>query len=551
MTYTEIRDALRFVIDGDVSDEKEILETHSKDASLFSVTPKLVVFPKHTEDVKKVVKFICDNKKNVSDLSLTGRSAGTCMSGGPLNNSIIISFTRYMNVVGDANEEKKFITTQPGAFYRHFKKKTAEKGMFYPTFPASESICAMGGILGNNGGGEKSLKYGQAKDYVIEQNAIFSDGNMYHLSPLTKDELEEKIKQENFEGEVYKKLYTLIDKNYEVIQKARPKVSKNAAGYNLWDVWDKKTFDINKLIVGSQGTLCLTTEFTMKLLPIPKYARAVTLFLKDTKSLGDIVNDALSFSPESVEAYDKKTMQLALKFWYGFLMQRGLFGAIKLGISFIPELFYILRHGMPHLVLLVEFTGEDKKELEKRAHELGKKLSIRDLSFRYAFSKMSQEKFWSVRHDSFKLLRKHFKGLKTAPFIDDVIVPPETLPEFLPRIEKILDEYDFFYNIHGHAGNGNFHLIPLIHQEELISSNIIEEIAEKVYDIALEYGGSITAEHNDGIIRTPFLPKMYGNEVCALFQEVKNIFDPQNIFNPSKKVGGTKKNIREKLSKSV
>ena len=159
------------------------------------------------------------------------------------------------------------------------------------------------------------------------------------------------------------------------------------------------------------------------------------------------------------------------------------------------------------------------------------------------------EKYWEIRHESFNLLRKHVKGKRTAPFIDDVIVRPEFLPEFLPGLEKILSKYpELEHTIAGHPGEGNFHIIPLVGLgDERLNKDIIKA-SDEVYDLTLKYGGSITAEHNDGIIRTPYLEKMYGAKIYGIFGEIKKIFDPLNIFNPGKKIGGTKEDIKKYLA---
>ena len=169
---------------------------------------------------------------------------------------------------------------------------------------------------------------------------------------------------------------------------------------------------------------------------------------------------------------------------------------------------------------------------------------------RRAKNDFDSEKYWTIRRQSFNLLRKHVRGRRTAPFVDDVIVPPQYLPEFLPKMRKILDDYGLLYTIAGHAGDGNFHIIPLMDMRDTKNMKAIGEVSDKVYDLVLSYHGSTTAEHNDGIIRTPYLLKMFGPEIIALFAKTKNTFDPQNIFNPGKKVGGTKQYMMEHISAS-
>ena len=209
--------------------------------------------------------------------------------------------------------------------------------------------------------------------------------------------------------------------------------------------------------------------------------------------------------------------------------------------KFIPDVWAILTNGIPKMVMLVEFTGDEEGELMDKIKKCQKEVSDKfGTKTRITKSENDARKYWIIRRESFNLLRKHVKGKKTAPFIDDVIVRPEHLPEFLPKLNEILDQYKNYmvYTIAGHPGDGNFHIIPLMDLSDEKSKKIIPELAEKVYGLVLEFHGSITAEHNDGLIRTPYLEKMYGADIYKLFEKTKNIFDPKNIFNPGKKVGG-------------
>lgn len=537
-------------IQGEVAFDQKTLKEHAHDASMFEIMPELVVYPKNSADIQELVKLVSLHKPQFENLSITPRSAGTCMAGGPLTSSISLDVTKHLNDMGQVDTENKTLIAQPGVYYRDFEEKTLQHNLIYPAYPASKSIAAMGGIVGNNGAGEKTLRYGKAEDYVSRLNVVLSDGNEYEFKPLSADELGQKKKLQNFEGEVYGKMFDLLDTNYDAIKAAKPHVSKNSAGYYLWNVWDREAgvFDLTKLFTGSQGTLGVITEIEMKLVEKPRAEKLVAVFLDSTEELGDIVQTIRSHNAESIEAYDDKTIRLALRFWKGFIKKRGFFGAVKLGLQFLPELFMMLT-GLPKLVLLVNFTGDEDRELWKRSMDLVHDLEkFPHVKTRITKSASDAEKFWTIRHDSFALLREHFQDKKTAPFIDDVIVPPEVLPEFLPKIQEILDRENLSYNIHGHAGNGNFHLVPLLDFSQKLTSDLIIRVAKEVYELVLSYGGSITAEHNDGIIRTPFLPMMYGQDMVDLFQQTKDIFDPRNIFNPGKKVGGTIDDISKYLT---
>src|SRR3989344_6014319 len=201
---------------GDVLDDPATLALYSRDASLFYITPKVVVFPKDPADIEGLVSFVNQNKSANSDLSLTARSAGTDMSGGPLNESIIVEFNKYFNHIREVGEG--YAVTEPGVFYRDFEAETLKKGLILPSFPASRGICALGGMLANNSGGEKSLNYGKTKDYIQSLKVVLSDGKEHTFQKISKDELQEKIAQPGFEGEIYKRVYEILDGNFDKIQ---------------------------------------------------------------------------------------------------------------------------------------------------------------------------------------------------------------------------------------------------------------------------------------------------------------------------------------------
>jgi len=538
-----LSEEIKNLIEGEVSATEADLRLFSRDASIFEVFPKLVVKPRNVDDIRKLVSFVSEKKSSRTDISLTARAAGSDMTGGPLNESLIIDFMAHFNRIIEVNKDSfgdsgtGYAIVEPGVFYRDFEKETLKKGLFFPSYPASKNLCALGGMVANNAGGEKSLSYGKTEKYVRELNVVLSDGNEYVFYPLSPEELENKKSKQDFEGHVYREIYKLIENNFEAIQSAKPKVSKNSAGYSLWNIWDRKKFDLTKLFVGSQGTLGLITKIKLGLVETKKYSKLFVMFLKNTESLGDLVNDVVKFGPESFESYDDQTLKLAVKF-FPDLIKKMKGSAFSLFLKFIPEAFMVLLGGMPKIILIAEFTGNDEKEIDQKIKKIQSQIRMKfKIKTRIAGTETETQKYWTIRRESFNLLRKHVGNKHTAPFIDDVIVQVEKLPVFLPELNKLVGQYDeLTYTIAGHAGDANFHIIPLMDFSKERNRKIIPELSEKVYDLVLSCNGSITAEHNDGLIRTPYLKKMYGSAIYELFKKTKQIFDPQNIFNPGKKI---------------
>ncbi len=534
------RETLSRSFRGDIKDDAATLDIYSRDASLFEVKPSLVVFPKDVADLEMLVRAASAARGAGEKISLTGRSAGTDMTGGPLGESVVVSFTKYFNRILSVGEG--IATAQPGVYYRDFEKETLKKGYLLPSYPASRELAALGGMVSNNAGGEKSLAYGKTDRYVKQLKVVLVDGKEHIFEKITLEEARQKAAAETGEGDttIYRSMLKLLEKNKAMLEGARPRVSKNSAGYALWDVIDEKagTFDLTKLFVGSQGTLGLVTEITFTLVHPRAHSRMLVIFLKDLSLLGELVGDVLAFKPESFESYDDHTFEIAIRY-FADIAKRLKGNIFSLGLRFLPEFWSVLFGGVPKLVLLAEFTADSDEEAEAQALAALGGIKRFNVSARVTHSAQEGEKYRVIRRESFNLLRHHVHGKRTAPFIDDIIVSPKDLPAFLPRLYGILDQYDITYTIAGHVGDGNFHIIPLMDMGKPEVVRIIQELSEKVYNLVLSYHGSITGEHNDGIIRTPYLPKMYGDTVYHLFEEVKRIFDPRGIFNPGKKVGGT------------
>jgi FAD/FMN-containing dehydrogenase len=524
---------------GETDNSPATLDLYSHDASMFELRPKLVVSPKDAKDVEKLVKLVAGKKKDHPGLSLTARSAGTDMSGGAINQSVIVDFLTHFKKIEKVTSVSA--QAQPGVFYRDFEPQTLKHKALMPTYPASRDLASIGGMVNNNSGGEKSLEFGKTEDFVTELKFVFADGIERTVKPLKKADLDKKMKQKDFEGEVYRKLFILVDGNYDKIKAAKPHVTKNSTGYNLWDVWDRETgiFDLTKLIVGAQGTLGFVTDIHFRLVPARPHSGLLVLFMKNIDDLGEVIPKVLESKPATFESFDDQTLWLSIRFMPSFLKLLGWKRFIHLLITLIPDGVQLLR-GIPKLILMVEFNGATEQEVRQKVHALHSELKKHRAryeinGFEEDPSEGKSEKFWIMRRYSFQLLRSKVKDKHTAPFIDDFVVPPPYLSEFLPKLRKIIKRYKLFATIAGHMGDGNFHVIPLMKLEDPKDRAKLLPAMKAVNNLVLHYHGSLSGEHNDGLVRGPWLKMMYGPEMLKIFQEAKHIMDPQAIFNPHKK----------------
>ncbi|HUY85128.1 MAG TPA: FAD-binding oxidoreductase [Candidatus Dormibacteraeota bacterium] len=524
---------------GELDDSPATLDLYSHDASMFELRPTLVVKPRDAADVEKLVKLVADKKPDKPSLSLTARSAGTCMSGGAINDSIIVDFRAHFTKIEKITANSA--QAQPGVLYRDLEPQTLKHGALMPTYPASRDLASIGGMVNNNSGGEKSLEFGKTEDFVTELNVVFADGMERVVKPLKKAELDKKMKQKDFEGQVYRELFELVDKHYDQIKAAKPHVTKNSTGYNLWDVWgrQKQIFDLTKLIVGAQGTLGFVTDIHFRLVPARPHSGLLVLFMKDIDDLGEVIPKVLESKPATFEAFDDQTLWLSIRFMPSFLKLLGWKRFIHLLITLIPDGLQLLR-GIPKLILMIEFNGNTEEEVRHQIHNLHGELKKHRA--RYEINGFEEdptegksEKFWLMRRYSFQLLRSKVHDKHTAPFIDDFVVPPEHLTAFLPQLRRIIKKYKLFATLAGHMGDGNFHVIPLMKLEDPADRRKLLPAMKEVNNLVLKYGGSLSGEHNDGLVRGPWLKMMYGEEMLKIFKDAKRIMDPQDIFNPHKK----------------
>ncbi len=519
---------------GEITTHEADIEKYSRDASIFQIAPQAILFPRTVKDIEALVKYVSDNKSLVPDLSITPRGGGTDMTGGSVNNSLILDLTKHLNRIMDVTNDNA--TTESGVMFRDLEVRLTAKNRMMPAYPVSKALVAVGGMVGNNSGGEKTFSYGQVINFVEELEVVLADGKTYTIKPLNEAELRAKCAQRDFEGELYSKIFKLINDNYRLLQSAKPTTSKNSAGYYLWSVWDGKTFDLTKLFVGSQGTLGIVTKIKWRIVPIKRKSRLVVFFLNDLAQLGQVVSHVSEIHPESFEIYDEHSFKLGLRYFPEILAKmKG--SKLKLLWQFLPEFFMMITRGLPKVVLMAEFTGDDMDEVTARAQQAAKNIQEHfNLSAHLTGGPEEDQKYWVMRRESYNLLRLHNATKVSAPFIEDIVVHPSQLPEFMPKLNEILSHYpEFVYTIAGHAGDANFHIIPLMDLTSSKNRDQIIEMSDKVFNLVLSFKGSITGEHNDGLVRGMYLKKMYGEKVFEIFKQTKHIFDPLNIFNPHKK----------------
>jgi len=525
---------LRRVFKGSILTHQLDRLEHSHDASIYEVVPEAVLLPKDTSDIKHLVSFVNKHKTNYPSLSITTRSAGTDMSGAAIGNSLVLSMTKYFSRIEGL--KGNILHTQPGVFLRDIDPLLAKHDLMLGSAPASRAISTIGGMVGNNAGGEQSLRYGNTERSVRELKVVFADGNEYIVKPIQKKELDQKMKQKTFEGRLYKQVYDLIESNYDLIHNARPRVNKNSMGYNLWSVWDRETgiFDMTRLISGSQGTLGIVTDIKIEVVPKAPHTGLLLAYVTSFRQLGAIIPLVMKYNPSTFEGFDDITFNLGIRNFKNFSKQLGVKEMVKQQAWLLGQVARFKGH-LPNIVLMIEFEGQTKAEVYKKISKLHDTLKQFRIKMDIEGDEAASAPFWQIRRSSLWLLRTRVKDKYASPFIDDLTVQPKYLPEFLPKLRKVIRKYKLPATLSGHFGDGNFHIVPLMDIESKKEQAKLEPVMREIIPLVLKYNGTLAGEHNDGMVRGPWLPAVFGNDMFALFKHTKEIFDPQYIFNPHKK----------------
>lgn len=536
----ELLTLLRRQLSGELHQDAETKRHYWHDTSIFELHPDAVLFPKDAADIKTIVRFVSDNKAAYPSLGITPRGAGTDMSGAAIGSSLVLDMTKHMGHIRSIR--KDIIHAQPGAFVRDIDPLLDEKQVMLASVPASRALCTIGGMVANNAGGEQSLRYGNTEHWVRQLSVVLADGKEYHIRPLHKKELDEKLKEKSFIGDIYREVYNLIEENYDLIHNARPKVSKNSMGYNLWSVWDRETgiFDLTRLFTGSQGTLGVITDIQMAPVPKAPHSGLLLTYVKSVKQLDRLVPLILKHKPATLEGFDDVTFNLGIKYFHIFRRQLGAKEWLKQQTALLGSVAKFKGH-LPNVVLMVGFEADTYEAINASIAALYKDIrkEFPRMQLDVEGDEEASKPFWKIRRSSFALLRQKVHDKYAAPFIDDLTVQPKYLPDFLPKLRRIIRKYKIPATLAGHFGDGNFHILPLMDMSSGAERAKFEPAMREIAALIVTYKGTLAGEHNDGLVRGPWLPAIFGQDVYRIFRQTKLIFDPQGIFNPHKKTEAT------------
>ncbi len=504
-----IHDDLRGLLGGDLHFGPIDRAPYALDASLYEIDPLGVIVPKTHEDLVAAVKYAHDQ-----GIPLHARGAGTGLAGESLGRGLVIDFSRYLRRVLEIRPES--VVVQAGVVLDVLNAHLAPFGRRIGPDPSGSESCTVGGMLGGNSAGARSLKYGTTADHVLGLRVVFADGETANVGiepwPRVDDE------PGDFKGTVTKRIGALLHRHADLIARKRPKSPRNRCGYALDSAATPEGIDLARLLVGSEGTLALTSEATLRTVPIPAAQGVVLLNFGRLQDAATAVAACLEFRPSACELLDWRSLSLlrdALPAYRGWIAESA------------------------EAALLVVFEGDDPEAVAKL---------VRTLSARIARAGgLAADPIEATRHDDCRrllnlreavrpLLMRMGGPARPVPLIEDIAIPPAALPGFLNRLQQILKQHDLRWVVYAHAGHGQIHPRPFLDPADPRDLAKLEPLATEVYEAVFDVGGTISGEHGCGLVRTQFLRRQYG-ELVGVFREVKNAFDPINVLNPGKVVG--------------
>ena len=509
----EIADELTHRVDGEVRFDPYSRLLYSTDASIYQMEPVGVVIPRNAADVQAVVEFGARE-----GIPVLPRSGGTSLAGQTVNHAIVMDFSKYMNNVLEVNPEEQWARVQPGIILEQLTRQVSAHGLQYAPDPTTANRACVGGGIGNNTCGAHSVIYGKTLDHIKELDVILSDGSTARLGELTPAELESRLSAGGLEGEIYRGVLRIAREQKDEIDRTYAKIQRRVSGYNLdefiLDDGHGGPVNLARMVVGSEGTLCVVTEAKVNLVPRPTMTALSILHFRTIFDASEATTRVLTHDPSSIELIDKMVLDRG----------REALGSSR-NLSFIE--------GDPGAMLVVEFYGESEDELTARMNALKA-----DIGLAYAcvniLDRAGQAAVWNVRKGGLGLLMSTRGDAKPIPFVEDPAVDPSVMGEFVRRFDEIVTEHGTTAGYYGHASVGCLHIRPLISLKDQDGINKMVSIGDAVSDLIKEFGGSMSGEHGDGIVRGVWTRKMFGDQIYNAFRELKQTWDPQGIMNPGK-----------------
>lgn len=487
---------------------------YATDASVYQLMPAGVVRPRGVDDVSTVLAAC---RKH--GLSLTARGGGTSQAGQAIGRGLQVDFSKHMHRLLELQPDQQRVRVEPGIVLDELNSLLAPYDLLLPLDLSTSNRATIGGMIANNSSGTRSVIYGKTLDYVESLQVMLSDGSVVEWADIDQAELTACCDEDSLNGRCHRLVRELAHRHAAEIDQRYPKLLRRVGGYNLDEFvpGHSRPFNLSRLLVGSEGTLGLVLEATLRLVRLPRSRLVLSVQFDDLLDALAAVPSVLEHAPSAVELIDR----LILSHTAG-------------KTEFEPLRDFI--EGDPAAVLLVEVQGETDAELAPRLVELETELRQLGLGTRFhrATDPAGQARIWKLRRAALGLSMAQPGDAKAISFVEDTAVDPRRLRDYISRFRDILTRHDTRAGFYAHASVGLLHIRPVVNMKTTDGVNRFAAIADEVADLVLEFGGALSGEHGDGLARSPFQERMFGPALYEAFREIKRTFDPESLLNPGK-----------------
>ncbi|MDZ4747414.1 MAG: FAD-binding protein [Saprospiraceae bacterium] len=503
-------DVLKKEIKGDVYHDPLSLGMYATDASIYQIMPVAVVCPKDEADV-----VVAMQTARTFDVPILARGGGTSLAGQTVAEAIVIDFSKYMNSILLLDD--KMVVVQPGVIRHQLNHFLKSKGLEFAPDPATSSRATIGGMIANNSSGTKSILYGKTSDHVIELKVLLADGRIIRTKALTAEELQYKLDHSAEDRDLYTGMMDITIPLREEVEEHYPKTMRRVGGYAFDDFLASGCGDLNRIIIGSEGTLGIILEATLKLVDLPKYKGVSVVQFDLARDAIRAVTTMIKYNPSAVEilsrlliGYSRKNIETA-----------GMCGFLK---------------GEPDSIQIIEFYGNDPVEIRNRAEAMHADLIQQGYGYAHDYYPEGQtyHDIWGIRERGLGLLLGEPTDKKGVPVIEDAAIPLPHLDAFIADVVEICERRGVGVDYYAHASVGVIHIKPILDLRLQGDIDHFKIIADEVFQRVKYYGGSWSSEHGDGIVRSGYLSAFYGEKIYEGFIKTKELFDPGFLLNPGK-----------------
>jgi FAD/FMN-containing dehydrogenase/Fe-S oxidoreductase len=508
-----LRRELEEQIGGEVRFDAVSRALYSTDASVYQIHPLGVVVPKSREDILRTVLLARSH-----GVSITARGGGTSQAGQAIGDGLQIDCSKYYNRILELNVGERWAIVEPGIVLDELNAQLKQHGLRFAPDISTASRATIGGMISNNSCGARSVMYGKTIDHVLELDMILSDGSQVHLRPMNRAELDAACQGDTLEAECYRTVRRIARECAGEIERRYPKVVRRVGGYNLDEFVDEnKPFNLAKIIVGSEGTLGVITSAKVNLVPLPKEKAVLAIEFEQLLDALAATPIILRHKPSAIEVMDGFILNHARENPAMDRMRRS-----------------ILQTDDPGALLCVELYADRKEDLPPRLDAIERDLTPFTCVHRRAVAPPDQARIWGFREASLGLSMAMKGDDKSLSFVEDTAVKPEVLRDYIDEFLAMIRRNGSSSGVYAHASVGCLHVRPVVNMKTPDGVARFEAIATQSADLVLKYGGALSGEHGDGLVRGPFMEKMFGTPLYQAFRTVKHTFDPRGLFNPGK-----------------